>query len=419
MKDELVSRNLKIFRFSLALGLLVFGLINAEVFSSIPTKDLKWSWIGIGLYVVPLTGQFIANTLVRSLTLWFGIFLVLQTVLTPLIPNNKGTYITLSPNKDFRLNVVHGAIPGIEGIQHITTDELGFRVQPKINYAENIGPRIFAIGGSTTEEIYIDDEATWTHLLQTRLSTALGQPVQVINTGVSGLRAVHHLATLKMVHKYQPDLAVILLGVNDWNRAIRYGINKEIDEYKVPKLPNTLLGNAIKNFYINTVKESKITSLIGGNLIHEEHGNSYNRRRGSLRRNKKIEYAPEQVSEFYLSDLKALVEECKSGPTKCLLLTQPNGYQEGVSEEYKDSLWMTPPGSDLTLDFKSVIYVANLYNNFLIDYGESNNISVFDLARNIKPGFESFHDDVHFNTSGSAEVAKELANYLLSENLIN
>jgi hypothetical protein len=97
-------------------------------------------------------------------------------------------------------------VPGIEGVQRVTTDEKGFRVIPPVDYAAKRGLRVFAIGGSTTEEIGLDDRATWTHLLQENLEERLGRDVEVINTGVAGIRARHHLATLREVLRYRPDL---------------------------------------------------------------------------------------------------------------------------------------------------------------------------------------------------------------------
>ena len=71
------------------------------------------------------------------------------------------------------INVVKG-IPGISGLQTITTDHMGFRVTKSIDYAHKKGWRLFAIGASTTEEIYLDDHKTWTHLLQEKLEQARG-----------------------------------------------------------------------------------------------------------------------------------------------------------------------------------------------------------------------------------------------------
>jgi hypothetical protein len=88
----------------------------------------------------------------------------------------------LKPNLDYKIDVDEGAIPGIVGVQHITTDEKGFRVTPPVDYTEKSGLRIFTIGGSTTVDIYLDDRATWTHHLQENLKAGLDRPVEAITT---------------------------------------------------------------------------------------------------------------------------------------------------------------------------------------------------------------------------------------------
>lgn len=82
-------------------------------------------------------------------------------------------------------------------------------------------PRVVAIGASTTEQIHLDDKSTWTHLLQEQLESRLPSVnVEVINTGVSGLRAEHHLETLEQVLDFEPDLVIFLIGINDWIRHV-------------------------------------------------------------------------------------------------------------------------------------------------------------------------------------------------------
>ena len=85
-------------------------------------------------------------------------------------------------------------IAGVAGIQRITTDTKGFRVTKNIDYESKSAFRIFAIGGSTTEQIFLDDKTTWTHLLQEKFSEHF--PVEVINTGVSA-------ETLKVVMRHR------------------------------------------------------------------------------------------------------------------------------------------------------------------------------------------------------------------------
>src|SRR5262249_54962994 len=137
--------------------------------------------------------------------------LVVMNLFSPLLGFVDEPVTTLQPNLRQQVRIAGGATFCVEGIQTITTDSRGYRTNTPIDYARKDPAtlRIVAIGGSTTEDIYLDDAKTWTSLLATRLSKALDRPVEMINTGVSGLRAWHHLSTLQESEKFSPDIAVI------------------------------------------------------------------------------------------------------------------------------------------------------------------------------------------------------------------
>ena len=101
-------------------------------------------------------------------------------------------------------------MPNFEGINTISTDEKGFRSLSEIDYSNDTTFRIFAIGGSTTEEIFVDDKETWTSLLEIGLTSSQNKTIEVVNTGVSGLRAQHHLAMMLETEKYHPDAYIFL-----------------------------------------------------------------------------------------------------------------------------------------------------------------------------------------------------------------
>ena len=133
----------------------------------------------------------------------------------------SGDFKTLQPNFIRKVAVVGDTMPNFYGINTISTDEKGFRSITAIDYNDNTSFRIFAIGGSTTEEIYVDDAETWTSLLARKINLGKQKSIEVINTGVSGLRVKHHLATMLETEKYHPDAYIFLVGVNDWNKHIK------------------------------------------------------------------------------------------------------------------------------------------------------------------------------------------------------
>jgi len=74
------------------------------------------------------------------------------------------------------------------------------------------------------------------------------------------------------------------------------------------------------------------------------------------------------------------------------------------------SFWMTSPDrfKKATLTIESLIYVAALYNNFLIDFAADNDVPLCNLDVEIKPTFENFYDEMHFNEQGARNVAESL-----------
>ena len=153
--------------------------------------------------------------------LFFIVFLNL--ILTPLfylmtfdVPSRQPNYKII---KEYKSEFFKGMF---SGKHFISADQKGYRTNKKIDYYnknENT-LRIFTIGASTTEEGATDDNKTWSSLLGTKLSKFTDKDIEVINTGLSGLRSEYHYVTLKRMRKYKPDLVIFLIGINDWNHHI-------------------------------------------------------------------------------------------------------------------------------------------------------------------------------------------------------
>jgi hypothetical protein len=104
--------------------------------------------------------------------------LIAVNLFSPLLPLVDEPVITLLPNVRQQLRFVGDVIPRFNGIQTVTTDSKGYRTNTPIDYGRKDPNtlRIVAIGGSTTEDIYLDDAKTWTSLLAAHLSKALNRP---------------------------------------------------------------------------------------------------------------------------------------------------------------------------------------------------------------------------------------------------
>jgi hypothetical protein len=394
---------MKNLRWWLPAAILLFGVLAVGNWTSV-----KWISITLFLYSLPLLCQLQPNKLLRVYSLWFGIFLILQTLVTPLVIDRN--YLTLPPNAAYQIDVRGEALPGISGVQTVSTDSQGFRTTKDVNYEEKPEGtyRIFAIGGSTTEQILLDDRSTWTHLLQERLDEATNiENVEVINTGVSGTRARQHLATLNRVTGWDPDMVVFLVGINDWNRGIW-------DELGAPQQNNP--GQADSAFRFSDSLMGLSLGVVNALFVEEpapsvrpEYGEYYSEQNNSLTRPVQRTFRPATVSDSYREVLEAIVARCEQSDITCMFVTQPSAYSLVAGDEIKRFLWMTPPNTDYTLDLPSLVHVAATYNGFLMDLADSSNMAQCDLAANIEPTLDVFYDDCHFNTNGARQVAGILA----------
>ena len=389
-----------------------WSLIGAAVFAVL-TFDIetpKWTILQFAVFAVPLFALRNSSENQTIWVIWGSIFYVIQSLLLPLLIDDD--FKTLHPNLNLTLNV-KGGIPGISGDQHISTDYRGFRTTKNIDYSASNSFRIFAIGGSTTEEIHIDDRDTWPNLLQQSLDHKKSINVEVINTGLSGLRANNHVATLRKDRGPTSQGRNLSPGINDWNHHITSHfstppsyperllelISRFRDKFK---LKNTPLGNAIAWIYGALKATVKGNAGDRGKII-DDFGEYYTNQRGSLDRNTKYSFKPENVAADYARSLGEISEMCKQNNIKCGFITQPTGYQASASEAYKNGFWMTPPNKDYTLDFESMVYLASLYNGYLKQFANEHGHYLRDAADKLTPTYDNFFDDAHFNTAAGAK----------------
>lgn len=386
------------FRWALALLILVYGLLTYD------RESISWGVAGLLLYVVPLALQATRRVLARTYALWLGIFLMVQSLLSFYFIDN---FVSLSPHLRLTVKISATDIPGIfPGTRHISTDALGFRATPTVDYLHKRGYRIFAIGGSTTEEIMLDDHSTWPYLLQQRLQQP-GQPVEVINTGVSGLRASNHLATLRNILPYQPDLVIFLMGANDWNQQIKNHF--EWRNHLPPVLRYTLVGKAVQQLVIFPLKSLWIKDRPQQKTMHIASMADYSNPRKSLFKAIQHRYHPSDVAVNYAETLGKISRLCHENKVPCLFMTQPSGYHPAASPAFQESFWMTPPYASYTLDIESMAHIAALYNRHMLDFARQAGHPSCDIAPGVAASYAHFFDDMHYNETGAQRVAELVA----------
>jgi lysophospholipase L1-like esterase len=385
------------------LGLVAGFLVL--IFGILTTWSINYKWILIGalVYSVPLLLQLTKSQTLRLCSVSIGILLVGQSLLSPYVRDKRPK--TLRPFLE-RTWDVRGGVPGVTGIQRVTTDGKGFRVTKAVDYDRRSAYRIFAIGASTTEQVLIDDRSTWTHLLQQGLEEAV-PGVEVINAGLSGTRAKQSYATLFKILEYHPDMVIFDLGMND----ALYEIVTHFDPLYPFSFDRTFLGRSVKEYWLLLARKAEAPG--GKNQPQLFDGSEYDSKRNSLGRATVKRYRPAAVSGSFSHYVGEMVRLCQQNGITCVFVTQPNGYREGASEDFKRGFWMTPPETRYTLDFESLVHVSKLYNDFIVEQAGKPNVLVVDLLENVAPSYDYMYDECHFNLKGARAVAEALREALL------
>jgi lysophospholipase L1-like esterase len=124
-----------------------------------------------------------------------------------------------------------------------TRDKFGLRGVSTYNEPEKIG--ILTIGGSTTDQRYLDDIKTWQAILQDELFLN-AKDIYVTNAGVDGQSTYGHLKSTELwlpkIEKLRPRIILYYVGINDF-----YRVNSDSKYDNIEELENVGIKKHIKD----------------------------------------------------------------------------------------------------------------------------------------------------------------------------
>ncbi|MFC1823874.1 SGNH/GDSL hydrolase family protein [Thermodesulfobacteriota bacterium] len=294
-----------------------------------------------------------------------------------------------------------------------------------------------ALGGSTTECLYLDQSETWTSLLQETLNGATqNQSVWVGNAGMSGRTTRHHL----MAFQYMPfgefkiDAVILLIGFNDFTQRLARGNQYDrnfLESSKAKKklMTETFTGSNLRDpdepFYKNIAivqQFKKVRKLIRSEKIQDEAGMNYIAWRG-YRRNavEIIDELPLLSSALaeYAKNINDIINLAQMHSVRLIFMTQPTLWRANLDERLNALLWFGWLG-EFHRNNGNAYYSAtalqegmHLYNETLLQVCKKRNMECLDLAPMLEKDTSVFYDDVHFNENGAKKVAWILSDFIL------
>ena len=358
--------------------------------------------------------------------------LVASEVMLRFLKPDEGRYYVWKPNYSATLKPAPGIMPGVGSLARIEINSQGI-IGNEWSQDRKSEYRILAIGGSTTECLYLDKSKTWPALLQSGLEkTSDGRKVWVGNLGKAGFNTRDHLALLRLaIDQYDVDVIVLLIGGNDMIHRLMQGASYDPhfiqDEVRYREwvsrrfaiVPSTM-DSRKQTFFKRTalwrlVKELRQSyKALRAPIVQDKTGDWLIRFRTTRQQGSLTDTLPNLDSGLaeYDRNVTAIVHEARRRNLRVVLMTQPTIWKSTMPEHERNLLWMgwQSDGHFYTTD--ALMRAMESYNQRTMEICLKLNVECFDLANRVPRTTEMFYDDMHFNEGGAKQVGAELSSFL-------
>jgi len=359
----------------------------------------------------------------------------LTRILIPMDPQKRSIdrtfqhpFIRIDWVPNFGTTYVIDGIGDQKGTMDFKINEFGFRSQSMKTAAKPSGThRIFFLGGSTTEEIYLPEEKTFPFLVEKKLKeTYPNRGFECVNNGISGYLAADVLAALiYKVTYYEPDLVVVMLGgAND----LRYGAAPFYDPVRRPGYEKILYSPEFKGEIWKPIahffKRSHFLTLIKWRLLNrifppdaekfKTKLEEYNQQRAQRRQTPFTPVTESKAMDDFVKNLEEIIFVTRGHGIRLILMTEPFIYQENMPKETEDKLWMGyMPEAGINLSNEFLLKEMKRFNNAVRNLSKKHGVELIDLEREIPKDLVHFYDDVHFSPDGAKKAAQVISEYLI------
>ncbi|MHC4886844.1 MAG: SGNH/GDSL hydrolase family protein [Planctomycetota bacterium] len=327
-------------------------------------------------------------------------------------------------------------MPGVTGPARLVVNSLGLRggeAAPEARF------KILALGGSTTECLYLDADEQWPGALEKRLNhNEAGTLAWVGNGGRSGMTLRDNLVQAKYLlpRLKGVNTLIVLAGCNDLALRLQQGdafdpqaLAREGAEAEM--LPRVFSSSPVSSGLLAFDHSALYTFVRRNRYLYQlrerlgaqqDAGGVTYRRWREARQNasRLIQALPDLRSalEEYGANLRELARLAREAEVRLILLTQPALWKAKMPPAEEALLWMGGTGT-IMQEAGQPYYSAGAlaeglrrYNATLKDVATGLGVEVIDLAAQLPSDTTVFYDDVHFNESGAARVAELVATYL-------
>src|ERR1043166_2993450 len=303
-------------------------------------------------------------------------------------------------------------LPGMKGPNVFTTNNMGFRGDDLIMPKPANEFRIFMVGGSTTECMYIDDANAINRVLQNELNKHPGNVTFKVHVAAKSGDAIDDPCSM-IVHRIvqlQPDMIVLLAGINDLTRSINnydylhYVQPEPLDRFRYLKYLATESQIVRRLYFLFNRPAQNVTQVFQTIQLHSEF-------REKVRLCNSLPVSSERPrvdTSAYLTNLKSIAGVAQSHGIKLVLMTQQTTWNGPENANLKEWHWiLCRSGKRYREDFMEEALTS--LNDLTRQVASQYSIPLYDLSRTMPKSRDFFYDDVHFNDRGARETAAGLA----------
>lgn len=274
---------------------------------------------------------------------------------------------------------------------------------------------ILTVGGSTTDQRFLDQQTTFQAILQRELSRLAGQEICVSNAGVDGHSTHGHLRAFRdwfpLIPGLRPKLFVFSLGIND----------ADFTRQGPAEFENEVLGAAVKKLQVVQLGlwlRDLVKSKFGVMPIHVGH--------------QRVEPQPSDYTQAELAKdtaeraarnaegfrerLRRMIRHAGEMGGEVICVTQPhrfvrtaNGARLGLRAEPTEQRSDTTYGG---LDYDAALRLLNQVMRE--ECGEDRLVDMY----NAEFDGEDFYDFVHTTPSGARKIGQRLARFIAASDLM-
>ena len=311
-------------------------------------------------------------------------------------------------------------LPGMNNhLARYSTNNIGYR-GPDYNKEEDSW-NIFFIGGSTAEDLAIDDSLCTSFLLQEELRKAIGSNVKVFNAGLAGTTTQDHIEmiALRILH-LNPKLIILYVGFNDHRRMI-WGTDYSNSPLIVKEnyFSLKMLATEFQLFrrYLRLKNNVKFWFGINNNPETIALVTNFKESAKNLALVKEIEMEEEISIYNYMKNINTIIGMCMSNNVPIILETHPSSWNSKIDSQLKDYTWLTPivnvEGKKYKVSQSFSDSLLERMNDFIRNQGVKNKVFIHVLSKITAKSSTYFYDDCHFNINGAKHHSESLFDFII------